>query len=65
MKRPDRRFRRYTAQGAEDDFAEYCEARVYQLALLNVSFLNTLRAFADMHILTSAYYWKLYFWVKF
>ena len=65
MKRPDRRFRRYTMQGAEDDFAEYCEARVYQLALLNVPFLNVLRAFKDMHILTSEYYWKLYFWVKF
>lgn len=65
MKRPDRRFRRHTVQGAEDDFADYCEAMVYQLALLNTPFLDTLRAFKDMHILTSAYYWKLYFWIKF
>lgn len=65
MKRPDWRFRPYTADGTEDDFAGYCEVRVVEIALAKAPIWEVIKSFADMRILTSAYYWKLYFWVKF
>lgn len=64
MKRPDRRFREYTIDGGEGDFADYCEDEVVEMGLFKAPILEAIRRFKDLHILTSLYYWKLFIWAR-